>query len=99
MRYVGSTCRSFKSRRLEQLGLSVHTGNPILRPEFSNIRTNSEKNNHPMEHENVKIIHSSQSSDSLLIAESILIIQLSPSLKSHLKCTELYTMLHIASSQ
>ena len=41
--YLGSTCRSFKARRLEHLGLSVHTGNPILRPEFSNIRNHSEK--------------------------------------------------------
>ena len=40
---VGSTYRSFKARRLEHLGLSIHTGNPILRPEFSNIRTHSEK--------------------------------------------------------
>ena len=68
---MGSTCRSFKARRLEHLGLSVHTGNPIMKREFSNIRTHSEKCNHPMEHENFKIIHSSLYSDSLLNAESI----------------------------
>ena len=66
--------------------------NPILRPKFSDIRTHSGKYNHPMEHENVKIIHYSQSSDSLSIAESILIKQISPSLNSHLKSTELYTV-------
>ena len=49
------------ARKLEHLGLSIHTGyNPILRPEFSN---HSEKYNHSMEHENFKIIHSSQSND------------------------------------
>ena len=88
-RYVGYTCTSFRARRLEHLGLSIHTGNPILRPKFSNIRNHSNKYNHPMEHENFKITHSIQSSDSLLIAESVLIKHLSPSLNSHLKSKEL----------
>ena len=92
---MGYTCISFKARRLEHLGLSILIGNPILRPEFSDItyiRTHSGKYNHPTEHENVKIIHSTQSSDSLLIAELILIEPLSPSLNSHLKPTELCTV-------
>ena len=82
-RYIGSTCRAFKTRRLEHLGRSIHTGRPITNPSFSNIREHAEQENHPLSHSNFKIIRSMPDKTSLLIAESLHIKFNNPSLNNH----------------
>ena len=82
-RYIGSTCRAFKTRRLEHLGRSIHTGRPITNPSFSNIREHGEQENHPLSHSNFKIIRSMPDKTSLLIAESLHIKFNNPSLNNH----------------
>ena len=82
-RYIGSTCRAFKTRRLEHLGRSIHTGRPITNPSFSNIREHAEQENHPLSQANFKIIRSMPDKTSLLIAESLHIKFNNPSLNNH----------------
>jgi hypothetical protein len=91
-RYIGSTTRSFKARRLEHLGKSIHTGKPLTKPEFSNIRLHSEECNHPINHSDFKILKSLPDAQSLLIAESIFIKNNKPSLNSNVRATELFTI-------
>ena len=76
-------CRAFKTRRLEHLGRSIHTGRPITNPSFSNIREHAEQENHPLSHANFKIIRSMPDKTSLLIAESLHIKFNNPSLNNH----------------
>ena len=69
--YVGSTTRAFKTRRLEHMGRSIHTGRPLSNPPYSNIRIHSEEHDHPLRHTDFKIVSSFPDQQSLLIAESM----------------------------
>lgn len=89
-RYVGSTIRSFKSRRLSHMGRSIHTGRPLTNPEFSNIRIHSEENDHPVLHENFKILHTMPDQLAMLIAESIIIKKEKPVLNTQTRSIELF---------
>ena len=80
---IGSTCRAFKTRRLEHLGRTIHTGRPITNPSISNIREHAEQESHPLSHSNFKIIRSMPDKTSLLIAESLHIKFNNPSLNNH----------------
>jgi hypothetical protein len=91
-RYIGSTIRSFKARRMEHFGRSIHTGRPITTPEFSSIRIHSETHNHPLSHDNFKIVKSMPNQQALLVAESIIIKQQKPSLNSNTRSIELFTI-------
>ena len=71
--YVGSTTRSFKTRRLEHMGRSIHTGRPLANPPHSNIRLHSEEKDHPLRHDDFKIVNSFADQQALLIAESMII--------------------------
>ena len=90
-RYVGSTMRSFKARRLEHMGRSIYTSNPIATPEFSNIRSHSENLDHPLLHSDFKIQKVLSNSNRLLIYESLLIDKQAPSLNSNMRAARLYT--------
>ena len=83
-RYIGSSRRSFRTRRHEHIGISIHTGRPISNPSFSNIRNHSEEHDHPLLHSNFRIVKTAPNPLSLLIAESIIIKQSKPSLNSNL---------------
>ena len=89
-RYIGSTCRSFKSRRLEHMGLSIHTGNPLSNPEYSSIRNHSEVNDHRLLHKDFKILKVAPTFNKLLITESILIQKHRPLLNSNNRSLPLY---------
>ena len=90
--YIGSTTRSFKSRRLEHMGRSIHTGRPLGKPEHSNIRLHSECEDHPVNHVDFKILHSLPDITSLLITESLYIGFNKPSLNNNVRSTELFTL-------
>ena len=72
------------------MGLSIHTGNPIAHPEFSNIRLHCETNDHLLSHQNFKIIKSVPIYNKLLITESLLINNCKPSLNTNLRSLPLY---------
>jgi hypothetical protein len=91
-RYIGSTTRAFKARRMEHMGRSINTGRPITTPSFSSIRSHAETCNHPLLHSNFKILRSMPDAHTLLIAESIIIKQHKPSLNNHAQATELFTV-------
>ena len=91
-RYVGSTIRSFRSRRAEHFGKSVHTGRPLTKPSFSGIRLHAETCDHPLVEQNFKILRSLPDQQSLLIAESILIKKTKPLLNINTNAVELYTV-------
>ena len=82
--YIGSTTRSFKTRRLEHQGRSIHTGRPLASPTFSNIRNHSEQHDHPIHSTDFKILKSLPDRLSLLVAESMFIRDNKPSLNNSL---------------
>jgi hypothetical protein len=91
-RYIGSTIRSFKARRLEHMGRSINTGRPIARPEFSQIRQHSENCDHAMAADDFSIISTCKQQSLLLILESLFIKKYNPSLNSYSSSAPLYTV-------
>ena len=72
--------RSFRSRRLEHMGLSILTTRLISRPEYSQIRNHSEGTNHPLSHDNFSIACLAREAFSLTILESMLVAKYKPDL-------------------
>jgi len=91
-RYIGSTTRSFRMRKLEHMGRSIRTGLPMAKPEFSAIRNHSEDADHRLFHDNFSIIHRARDNYSLHVAESILIKTQKPSLNINGSAVPLFSV-------
>ena len=72
--------------------LSILTTRPISRPEYSQIRNNSEDINHPLSHDNFSIVGLARDASSLTILESMLISKYKPDLKVQTRSHPLYTV-------
>ena len=66
-RYIGSTTRCFRARRLEHTGLSILATKSLSRLEYSQIRSHSEETSHSVSHNNFSIVYSARDATSLII--------------------------------
>jgi len=89
-RYVGSTTRSFRTRKMEHMGISARTNRPLAKPSFSNIRNHSEESDHPLKPDNFKIIRKVHEQSLLAITESVYIKTTGPSLNSTMAAVPLH---------
>ena len=89
-RYLGCTTRLLRARICGHMGISHRTLDNVATQENSAIRTHSKKCKVAINFKDFKILYSSSSKQSLLIAESLLIKQLSPKLNSDQSSTPLY---------
>jgi hypothetical protein len=80
--YVGSTSRQLSVRCDEHRGISPRTGMNLSSPSYSNIRSHSHTNNHPIEPSHFSILSQTNQPTDLKILESIHISILKPSLNS-----------------
>ena len=78
--YLGKTIRQFHRRLSDHLGISSLTGKKLSTPPFSSIRSHSSQTAHSFSASNFDLIAQANSEFELLIKESLLISQLSPSL-------------------
>ena len=78
--YIGKTKRQLKVRVFEHLGRSVRTNKVLLNPAYSSIREHSHECDHPILQKNFSVLACRQNEMDLLILESLLLKQDSPSL-------------------
>ena len=89
-RYIGCTTRLLKVRICGHMGVSHRTLDPIATQENSAIRKHANACKSILSFDHFKIIFPSNSQQSLLIAESLLIKQLAPHLNSDQSSIPLY---------
>ena len=89
-RYVGCTIRLLQVRICGHMGVSYRTLSDISTKEHSSVRNHSFSCKSELQFSDFKILHSSSSKQSLLIAESLLIKQLAPNLNSDQSSSPLY---------
>ena len=89
---MGSTTRSFKARRLEHQGRSIHTSRSLTKPEFSLIRAHSDSTGHPFKITDFPILLVTLEMQ-LNIIKSIIIKKDKPTLNSYVTTTQSYTFM------
>ena len=87
--YIGQSKRQFKVRQYEHFGKSIRSNRPLGRPPLSAIREHSHTHDHPMDSSSFSVLSVKSSNMELPIAESLHIVQKSPSLNYHGTSVEL----------
>ena len=89
LRYIGSSSRWIRHRILEHKGLSVRTGFPLSKPNFSSIREHSLSLDHPFTNQDFSILSFCPDRLDLLISESLFIKKMRPELNCNLSSFQL----------